>query len=873
MLSRILKGKNRFAHPDPGARRQAVEGLSPAKAEALQDELLALASSDKDPHVRMACIARLASADVVARLLNDPVSADAAARRIIELIGTDTGNRLARHPLVAKLRLLQMTPSQARPALEAIDDVELLIDLSIHARQELREVILQRLQNTTALTELEHKTRGHDKSLNRHAREGLERIRTTRHEARDTRARLVALAEALERHLRVDNDAGAKQRHTGLLREFEQASARFEALAIELCAVGESIEPVDDAQRRVAAVREQATTQQLAAKQLEQHVQDKQAREAQASPTPRQIVPNGFADLVTAFQALQESMVRGEDFAAVTEQRKLLTDAWMMAADQAQASSTEHEVFETVSNAYHELADSVTRLSREPWSGAQLQPLAETFSEDPKQLGPLWAKVAQHKRALRQGARLIETISWPNWAAPNPAYAELLRGIDRMREALARAETHEQRLKTRLEELIGALGAEIEQGALKTAFGTLNHARKLSNALPEKYVADLVKTLNRDAARLAELADWQTFATTPKREALCETIQVLVDHPVDPSDQADRIKLLRADWNALGPVTMSEDRKLADQFNALAEKAFEPCRAFFAEQAQQRKTNLAERRKICEQLQSYLDTTNWESADKKAAEKIMRAARDEWRRFHPVDRSPGRPLEERFEKLQGRLYELVKAEWDTNLKLKGAIVDEAKALLEGDANAAGSVEGAKRLQRRWREIGVTPRRPDQILWREFRAACDSIFAARDEAKQQSAQVEQDAAEMANALVVELEEVVATTTAADADERILRGFKNRFADLSLPERTRRGLQRRIDELSRSYREIVQLQQRNAERGQLDQLRRWDESVSVEEARCRVNDADDLSVPDPLFDPRLDTTEGEVPRDTLRGLTIR
>ena len=241
----------------------------------------------------------------------------------------------------------------------------------------------------------------------------------------------------------------------------------------------------------------------------------------------------------------------------------------MNAADQAQANSTEHEVFETVSKAYHELADSVTRLSSESWSGARLQPLAETFSDDPNELASLWAQVAQHKRAFRQGARLIETIAWPDWAKPNPAYAELLRSVDRMREALARAQAHEHSLKTQLEGLVTALGAEIEQGALKTAFGTLHHARKLSNVLPDKDVANLVKTLNRDAARLAELRDWQTFATTPKREALCEAIQVLVDHPVDPSDQADRIKRLRADWNALGPATMGENRKLADQFNAL----------------------------------------------------------------------------------------------------------------------------------------------------------------------------------------------------------------------------------------------------------------------------------------------------------------
>jgi hypothetical protein len=119
----------------------------------------------------------------------------------------------------------------------------------------------------------------------------------------------------------------------------------------------------------------------------------------------------------------------------------------------------------------------------------------------------------------------------------------------------------------------------------------------------------------------------------------------------------------------------------------------------------------------------------------------------------------------------------------------------------------------------------------------------------------------------------LEEVLATTTAADADERTLREFKNRFADLSLPERTRRELQRHIDELSRSYREILQMQERDAERAQLDQLRRWDESVSIDEAASRSDGAVTLAVPDRLFEPRLDTIDNEMPRDSLRGLAIR
>jgi hypothetical protein len=560
MLSRIFKSKGRFDQPDPGIRRQAVEELSPAKAESLQEDLLALAASDEDPGVRKACIAKLTSTEGVAGLLDDPLSADAAAHRIVELLGADASNLLARHPLVLKLRLLEMTPAEAEPELANVTDTDLLIELGIRARHDLREVILQRLQTTAALTELEHQTRGHDKFLNRYARESLERIRSTRREAQETRARLVALAGALERHQRVDVDPSATQRRTGLLREFEQASARFEALAQELRAVGEDVDAIDAARRQVATVREQAPVQ------------------PPPEQPPAEVVEDPFPTLVAAFQTLHQSMADGKDFAVISSERQALTDKWLSAADHVQPSAADHQVFEEISHAYRELADSIAQISGKPWSGFGLEPLAETFPDDSEQLRSLWRQVAERKRALRHGERMIEAAAWPEWAKPDSQYAELLLGINRIEQELARAQAHEQSLKSRLEELIRALTAEIEEGAFKAAFATLNQARRLSKALPENDVAKLVKALNHEAARLAELRDWQTFATTPKREALCEAIQALVDRPFDPPDQADRIKRLRSEWNELGPVSRSDDRKLADHFNALAEKAFEPCR-------------------------------------------------------------------------------------------------------------------------------------------------------------------------------------------------------------------------------------------------------------------------------------------------------
>lgn len=51
-----------------------------------------------------------------------------------------------------------------------------------------------------------------------------------------------------------------------------------------------------------------------------------------------------------------------------------------------------------------------------------------------------------------------------------------------------------------------------------------------------------------------------------------------------------------------------------------------------------------------------------------------------------------------------------------------------------------AVDQAKRLQASWQQVGVTARSVDQKLWRDFRAACDAVFAKK---QQQSAEFKEE----------------------------------------------------------------------------------------------------------------------------------
>ncbi len=788
-------------------------------------------------------------------------------------------------PQSAAEALLALPADQAAARVRACDDVDELIELALDARGELRDQILAhpQLAVATALTALEKRSRNRNKTLNRHARRLLDRRRTLQHEAAATEERATELASALERRGSTGEDRAWRERQHELYRRLEETLNGYAQARAALAAFGDTVADLEPLRVDPTTLPALESPPVAAAAAAAPEATDKPSDTATAASAPGPgpsepsiAEPEPFEPLVEAFLALDADMRSGAPFDALAERRQDLTERWLIAADHRPPEPAQHEVFEAVSHRFRELADGMARLS-EVASVAAPKPLAWPADDQPA-TSVLWSEVAARRRLLRELEKSLQPVSWPDWAPPTSRLTELRDVATALRSQLAEAEQRQREELTTLATQLDALTTALDEGSLGTARNLLSQARARHDALPADATGQLGRELGRQAARLAELKDWQTFATTPKREALLEAMTALAESPLAPPEQADRIKALRQQWRELGPVTQAADGRLADRFNAEAEKAFATCRAYFAELAEQRKANLVAREALCDQLQRYLEETDWRRADMKAAEQIMRAARDEWRRLAPVDRGPGKVVEARFEGLQGQLHDRVKAEWDRNLQAKEALVAEAEALADGDAPVQEKVDGAIALQRRWREVGVTPRRPDQRLWRAFRRACDRIFSAREEARHAAdAAVEALEASLGQALdafQARLEALQADAGAAGEAE--LRDFRNRTATVErLPASRRRALSERREALERGYRRLLKERQLRLAARRLEAARLWDiAAAEAETAGSAMPDpADPDAVSGEVLEARRAAADGAVPSADLHRLTIR
>ena len=834
LFSRLFSARDPLASPEAETRLDALNALTPDQAAAKQERLAECARNDSDARVRTAAIALLEDRELLSSLLEDPAAAAAAALRL-----TAKGCR-ADHPAMRKARL--DAAKSAAEAVQVLDEAgapqeqaELYLDCPPAWRPQM--LVHLRRCGEPGLAALEKCARNRDKHSNQLARAELEKLRVLRKAVAELCARADELAAALGK----TGGAAPSARIIHLKKELQGCCDAIQAKAGELCTYG--AETPDLTAWLAAAHHEQSP--------------------GSNDPAPRP----GFKKLALAFENLAKKMQAGAPFAELERERDALTQEWLTQADQAQPAAAQHAVFERVSHQYQELADAHKR-----WADLKVEaappPQIEEWPSDPDALQSLWRRQRAAGRAKERLQRQLAGLNWPEWAQASTPAQQAMDLVAAFEQSALSVQQHQQQLAEQLQSAIAEAQAGVAEGLLQKAASALGEAHRLEKSLPDALSAPHQKALSRLSGQVRDLRSWQVFATTTKREQLVQAMHALAETPVAPKDQADRIKALRNDWNKLGPPANGKERTLRTKFNQAAERAFAPCRAHFAEQAKVRERNAQQRERICEQLEAYLASVDWRSTDMQAAERIMRTAREEWQALHPVDRKgkKNKDLHARFEQLQTQLHAAVKKHREGNLAAKRDILAAAEALAASDGSVAEKVAEAKRLQQRWRTIGATPRGAEQKLWRQFRQQCDQIFAAREADRQQADQRIEDAVAAAEDLCKTLADALDASLSGGPSRSLVPRLRKELDALKLPERLRKPLAKRFDELAQAYSQSLLTAEWESLRTELEQLRRWDLEVSQAEAEGRA-----LAPPSPVFANR--GHKGGDLIATLRQLTLR
>jgi DNA repair protein SbcC/Rad50 len=217
---------------------------------------------------------------------------------------------------------------------------------------------------------------------------------------------------------------------------------------------------------------------------------------------------------------------------------------------------------------------------------------------------------------------------------------------------------------------------------------------------------------------------------------LIEKMQVLGSDESAPAQKSKMIRALQDEWKLLGHS--DDNDALWIQFTEVARVAFEPCKIYFKERKEKQAGNLIARNNICEQLEAYAATMQEGSINLSEVSRLENQAREDWKKYAPVAQNKIKNLQKRFNEVLAELRQKKRTALQIHNDQKQALIEQAKTLLElEDLQAA--IQQAKQLQQDWKALGPGSFKEDRKLWAEFRAACDALFARRDEISKESKQ--------------------------------------------------------------------------------------------------------------------------------------
>lgn len=684
MFANLFKPK--WRHSSPDVRARAVNRLHsdrPAHSDILRRLLL----DDRSCEVRRAAIERVTDTSLLIQVLSTEQDAE-----VRQLAANAIATQVAALSMNEQLEWVRQLPDDATRVELVLADISStlrshVIDLVVEQRflitialkgptaQTRREAAL-RVSDPAHLEALARDSRGSDKAVHRIARDAIQALRERERELVQIENRRKELLASLDILINGQDHQLFQARFDIIIRDWNQlpeAPQEQNEAYLALKAQAEQIQAEERARKAAAKAAEQARIQ----------------RQEQA-----QSLESGLTALC---------LRSAEGAALLAELNELLEQTSQYQAE-GEVTKTLAKRIELASN----LRSSLQQLT-------ELEPQIQAQFETPS---------AESDKTLTD---YLSRIDWPTVCQPPALLNQAHLLLSEARQVKREQKQQNAELCSRLEKTLEQLEKAMEKGEIRSALKQREYAEQQAHALAMPLPETLEHRLKLLSAQLQEMKDWQGFAVNGKKEELCEQMEALIDSPLDPQPLADRIRALQKEWKALDSSSAVHSQKLWQRFRTAAEAAYAPCESHFATQKEKRQQNLAQREEICRQLETLFESVNWDEAEWPAIERICHTAKREWKQFSPVDRAPGKVLQQRFNQLIRELDQRLRSWHQQCANTKQSLVESAAALTEWEDISAAAAE-AKALQQQWKATGAAFRSEERALWQAFREHCDTIFA-------------------------------------------------------------------------------------------------------------------------------------------------
>ena len=219
---------------------------------------------------------------------------------------------------------------------------------------------------------------------------------------------------------------------------------------------------------------------------------------------------------------------------------------------------------------------------------------------------------------------------------------------------------------------------------------------------------------------------------------LCEAAEKLADEE-DVISAFHQLQDLHQQYREIGPVAKELREQIWSRFKAASTVINKKHQQYFEDIRAKEEDNLVKKTALCEKVEAINSNLPTTAAQWEKTSKDVIAIQQEWKSIGFAPQKMNVKIFERFRTANDEFFSK-KNEFFTNLKAQySENAAKKQKLVEKAQELADSTEWKKTgdkliaLQKEWKEIGIVPHKQGDILWKNFLAACNKFFEARNKA--------------------------------------------------------------------------------------------------------------------------------------------
>ncbi len=253
----------------------------------------------------------------------------------------------------------------------------------------------------------------------------------------------------------------------------------------------------------------------------------------------------------------------------------------------------------------------------------------------------------------------------------------------------------------------------------------------------EKQFRELLQVYKAKRAQVTKATEEQMAQNLLRKENILEQMKTLAQaETADVMGDLQKMRDLQAEWKSIGAVPQPKVQTLWKQYQMYQEQFYDLVKINIELRDLDFKKNLELKTVLCEAAEKLKENPNIVEANR-----ALQQLHEEWAQIGPVARELREDLWNRFKEASSIINKKHQAYFDElhakegeNLERKRAIVEQLKAIdfASFKANKAWDEASKKvdELQAQWRTIGFAPKKHNQAIYDEYRAACDAFFKAK-----------------------------------------------------------------------------------------------------------------------------------------------